>query len=243
MVEDGFFLEKPLLRCGRHGELLDSDGDCPTCVSFRRSPLSREDRQQRMLSSIIRSADFYKCNWKKLENAILMAEDLGLTVEDIEFAIKETYFRHKAPLLELSNSEKEALERLTAAGIKCWRCSTGPFRHGFIVWKPIKTGGNARTGFRGAGVIRLSLDDDSSDDEETQSDAPQAWIYPSSDQGWYFLVSVFTPGPGPGDFQNKHKNLGDAVSDVLDYYFGDPSRMNPQELLDHMAKLKTNSQD
>ena len=38
-------------------------------------------------------------------------------------------------------------------------------------------------------------------------------------------------GPGPGDFERTFNSHEDAADAVLEYYFGDPSLMNPPEVL------------
>jgi hypothetical protein len=35
------------------------------------------------------------------------------------------------------------------------------------------------------------------------------------------------PGPGPGDFTREFDTPDEAVSDILDYFFGDSERMAP----------------
>jgi hypothetical protein len=40
-------------------------------------------------------------------------------------------------------------------------------------------------------------------------------------------VEESIPSPGPGDFLNRWPTAEEAIDDVLDYYFGDPSRMEP----------------
>jgi hypothetical protein len=47
-----------------------------------------------------------------------------------------------------------------------------------------------------------------------------------------FCVKESVPGPGPGDFEEKFDDVESCFKSVLDYYFGDPSRMNPPELLE-----------
>ncbi len=52
----------------------------------------------------------------------------------------------------------------------------------------------------------------------------------------------FVGAPGafaPSDFVNEHETLAEAVADVLDYYFGDESRMNPPELA-NIEQLREN---
>ena len=48
---------------------------------------------------------------------------------------------------------------------------------------------------------------------------------------WIFYLGECAPGPGPGDFELTFPTLKTAVDSILDYYFGDPSRMNPPKPL------------
>ena len=43
--------------------------------------------------------------------------------------------------------------------------------------------------------------------------------------GWVVAVHDYIPGPGPGDFVNRHRSAERALDDILDYFFGDPTRM------------------
>jgi hypothetical protein len=112
------------------------------------------------------------------------------------------------------------LARLTDAGLAVSRPQhCGPpdeKEFGFRVSKPRGAGGhsipdtNVWMGFATA--------------DDRPSDAPLLWL--STDNGkWVVSLRECIPGPGPGDFENVHDRLGNAISDILDYYFGDPSRM------------------
>jgi hypothetical protein len=35
----------------------------------------------------------------------------------------------------------------------------------------------------------------------------------------------YIPDPGPGDFVNEWNSIDEALEDILDFFFGDPSRM------------------
>lgn len=41
---------------------------------------------------------------------------------------------------------------------------------------------------------------------------------------WFVESWDFHPGPGPGDFVNEWGTPEEAVSDILDFYFGSPAR-------------------
>ncbi len=59
-----------------------------------------------------------------------------------------------------------------------------------------------------------------------EGSAPSSIIC-EKDGEWIFEVHCYTPGPGPGDFTLSFPSLDSAIDSVLDYYFGDPIRMNP----------------
>jgi hypothetical protein len=60
--------------------------------------------------------------------------------------------------------------------------------------------------------------------DDRESDAPALRL--STDNGdWIVSLHEYVPGPGPGDFRHLHGHLADAIADILDYYFGDPARM------------------
>jgi len=61
---------------------------------------------------------------------------------------------------------------------------------------------------------------------------PGSRLYPRANK-WIFEVWEFIPGPGPGDFQEEFTSIGDAIPVILDYYFGNPSKMNPPELIEY----------
>ncbi len=55
-------------------------------------------------------------------------------------------------------------------------------------------------------------------------DAPTLVLY-SDGKVWIVELQDKCPDPGPGDFQNIWNTEEDAAEDILDYYFGDPKRM------------------
>src|SRR5262245_39572268 len=119
----------------------------------------------------------------------------------------------------MNDTDTAAIQRLQQAGLLVdLNGPIGPFANGFAVGKPTATSGNSRPGMKG-----LWGPDD------IPINAPAAAVYPWEGQ-WIFEVAEYIPGPGPGDFQRFFDSLDEAVSAVLDYYFGDPTAMNPPEL-------------
>ncbi len=55
-------------------------------------------------------------------------------------------------------------------------------------------------------------------------DAPEVLLLPT-EQGWIVLNQEHIPTSGPGDFKNVWPTQQEAVDDILDFYFGNPERM------------------
>lgn len=92
------------------------------------------------------------------------------------------------------------------------------FPNGVLVGKPVNVPGNHIPGYSTAYVINLDTD------QEVQFDAPPVWLYGHCGV-WVVLAEEYCPGPGPGDFVHEWQTPEDAVQDILDFYFGDPRRM------------------
>ena len=114
----------------------------------------------------------------------------------------------------------QAIKKLKEAGLLVKFNRVGPYSDGYTITKPATTLGNTRIDWE---VYFGS--------EEILCDAPTARLYPQNNQ-WIFQVWQSVPGPGPGDFRETFSSITDAVNVILNYYFGDPSKMNPPELLD-----------
>lgn len=155
---------------------------------------------------------------------------------------------YEQPRRKITDQEKEAIIRLRSTGLICRRCLYGPFRNGFYIWKPASIGGNFREGFEPCGFIRLldvELEEppepfDDVDGDDPESNAPAAWLFPTPEGKWHFILQVFCGARGPGDFENEHPTVESAVDDIIDYYFGDPVRMSPPELIEREARLAAN---
>jgi hypothetical protein len=60
--------------------------------------------------------------------------------------------------------------------------------------------------------------------DDREFDAPALWLF-AEKATWVVKLHEYTPGPGPGDFHHTYDELPEAIEDVLDYYFGNPDRM------------------
>lgn len=120
--------------------------------------------------------------------------------------------------------ENEAINQLHNAGLIAESVSTGPYANGYIIAKPQSTPGNTRKNYE---VFLRS--------KQILCDAPCANLYPSNGK-WIFEVWEWVPGPGPGDFQQSFTSITECVAPILEYYFGNPSNMNPPELLEIEAE-------
>ena len=109
----------------------------------------------------------------------------------------------------------ETVSKLQEAGLLVMYASTGPYEGGYNIAKPKSTPGNSRRGYE----VFFGPD-------EVICDAPCAHLYPKNDK-WLFKVWECVPGPGPSDFLEEYSSIADAISSILDYYFNNPSKMNP----------------
>ncbi|MFB8796669.1 MAG: hypothetical protein U7126_21170 [Microcoleus sp.] len=117
-------------------------------------------------------------------------------------------------------SQTEAITKLKKAGLLVEPNCNIPDSDGYTIVKPASISGNSRKNWEeyfGA--------------EEILFDAPSASLYSDNDK-WTFQIWESVPGPGIGDFQMNFSSIMDAVEAILDYYFGDPSKMNPPELIE-----------
>ena len=122
-------------------------------------------------------------------------------------------------------SQTNAITKLKEAGLLVEPNSTNPnsddyISDGYTIVKPASTPGNTRKNWE------LYFGS-----EEILCDAPSASLYAENNK-WIFQIWESVPGPGIGDFQIEFLSIMDAVEAILDYYFGDSSKMNPPELLE-----------
>ncbi|QQR59071.1 MAG: hypothetical protein IPG59_06155 [Candidatus Melainabacteria bacterium] len=72
--------------------------------------------------------------------------------------------------------------------------------------------------------------------DDIPMDAPAVILF-STDKQWIVLGQEASPLPGPGDFMNFWDTIDEAIDDILDFYFGDSSRMQAKE----QARLEVRS--
>jgi len=53
---------------------------------------------------------------------------------------------------------------------------------------------------------------------------------------WVVRVHVYVLGPGLGDFEEKFTLLSEAVNSVVDYYFGNLEKVNPEKLVESLKE-------
>lgn len=94
-------------------------------------------------------------------------------------------------------------------------CEPFPVPHiwagGARIGKPSTTHGNSIKGF-----------DSFVGSEKT--DATSIILY-EREGTWFVLAQEHVPMPAADDFENRWNTIDDAIVDILDFYFGDPSRM------------------
>ena len=95
------------------------------------------------------------------------------------------------------------------------------FMDGYRILKPNDVEGNYVEGYE-KNIIGLV---DGKLEITTVLNSPLSHIF--KENGKYcFYIWECSPGPCPGDFYNQFDNIEDCLADVIDYYFGNPERMN-----------------
>lgn len=112
---------------------------------------------------------------------------------------------------------ENCIQKLRSSGLfvsKPWP-STHVWPDNVLVGKPVEVSGNSipgyTTGFQ-------------SKDGRVEFDAPPVRLW-FDGEVWLVLAEEYCPGPGPGDFLDEWNTPEEAVQDILDFYFGDPQRM------------------
>lgn len=106
-----------------------------------------------------------------------------------------------------------------------------PFQDGYRVFKPNSVEGNFVEGYEQNYVDGVN----GTLDVTMVLNSPISNIFEKSGK-YSFLVWEFAPGPGPGDFENCFDDISDCIEDVIDYYFGDSSRMNEKKAVVELNK-------
>lgn len=115
---------------------------------------------------------------------------------------------------------EHCLARLLAANLVVSPPGRGPYPDCILILKPRSNPDDHSPGMECHGERGIFITDD-----------PMVWLYPYDDV-WFVTVHEYAPGPGPGDFTDVWDTPDEAVTDLLDYLFGDPVRrtvMQPVE--------------
>lgn len=113
--------------------------------------------------------------------------------------------------------EEKYLQQLREAGLHISQ-PIAAWGYGNWVCKPISTPGNSIPGYEG-GYITIG-DEPACPD----IDAPVIVFYIRNGR-WIVRSQEHIPTPGPGDFENEWLTPKEAIKDILDFYFGNPERM------------------
>jgi hypothetical protein len=125
------------------------------------------------------------------------------------------------------------LDRLRAVGLVVpdpFVSDHAAFPDGVIVGKPSTLKGNSIPGYEWgwleSGIVL---------------DAPVVKSH-HRDGLWFVTVHEFIPGPGPGAFVNRWDTPEEAASDIINYFLGDPARMevkrlDREDILANIARL------
>lgn len=121
--------------------------------------------------------------------------------------------------------EVDAVKKLKSAGLFLnARGTNKPCENGYTIAKPKRARGNTRKNCEVLIAVKGGPKW-----HKIRCDAPISYLYPKNFK-WIFRVGEFTSAVKPGDFEEEFASINDAVSVILDYYFGDSSKMNPPEL-------------
>lgn len=129
--------------------------------------------------------------------------------------------------MEESPISEEYLNRLRGRGLLVYRMYGAEHKgypHGCLIGKPVAIQGNSAP----RGGHETFLDDF---DEATGKIVPgtavnaPVMVLGYHQEKYYVELSEGIGGRIPGDFFNQWPTIDEAIADILDYYFGDPSRM------------------
>lgn len=118
----------------------------------------------------------------------------------------------------MAKIDKNHLDRLKNAGLHV-SPPVKAFRDGVWVGKPTSTQGNCIPGYKADGYTIFG------EDAPPEMDAPMLKFYMANENSWMVRGEDFAGVKGPGDFANEWKTVEEAIDDILDFYFGNPSRM------------------
>ncbi|CAN5733837.1 hypothetical protein BH10CYA1_BH10CYA1_34010 [soil metagenome] len=131
--------------------------------------------------------------------------------------------------------EEKYLEQLRAAGLYVSH-PIPAFRGGFWICKPVATPGNNIPGFNFSGYISLEPNPQCPD-----IDAPMLKFMFLNDC-WQVHGQDCSGGLGPADFIDEWSTPSEAVEDILDFFFGEPARMNAKASERKKAALRAKAE-
>jgi len=73
-------------------------------------------------------------------------------------------------------------------------------------------------------------------------DAPMVVLY-SVDNKWIVHSQECVPKRGPGDFVNVWSTPGEAVTNIIDFFLGNPNRMKKKAERKESAKKRAHARD
>jgi hypothetical protein len=83
---------------------------------------------------------------------------------------------------------------------------------GYIVFKPVRVPGNGGPEFQSFFTNYGGQDD--------ETDAPSVYVF-YKDGAWRCAVSLFSPGPGPGEFSRAVESEDGILNELRNYFFGE----------------------
>ncbi len=120
----------------------------------------------------------------------------------------------------MSQIDEKYLNKLRSAGLFVSH-PIEAFLDGVWVVKPASTAGNHIPGYSNGGYVSL--------DEEPicpASDAPMLKFICVNECRWQVDGQDCAGGMGPADFIDEWKTAEEAISDILDFYFGNSDRID-----------------
>ncbi|MBS1954922.1 MAG: hypothetical protein JST89_12090 [Cyanobacteria bacterium SZAS-4] len=119
----------------------------------------------------------------------------------------------------------EYLKKLTECGL--WHSKPmGCFGGGVWIVKPSSSKGNKIPDYEPSGLVFID-DGGEAVPEQPDSDAPMLSLSPDTqDNKWVVLGVDGVGGMSAADFVTIWDTLDEAIEDIKDFYFGDPTRMS-----------------
>lgn len=118
----------------------------------------------------------------------------------------------------MAKIDKKHLDILINAGLHV-SPPVKAFCDGVWVGKPTTTAGNCIPEYEEDGYTIFG------EDAPPEMDAPMLKFYKAEENTWIVRGEDYAGVPGPGDFANEWETAKEAIEDILDFYFGDPKRM------------------